>query len=228
MPWIAPPTFANRRPLRPPNQELTARDQFQKLALEEPDVEPLTKAKDATVLQRSAVAVSPSRGRRAKSANPLGMLNAQVVQGDLLRQPVEVIVNSWNRSFIPYWLLLPQGVSGAIRRQAGSEPFRQVGKKGLLPVGAAVLTGAGRLPYKGIIHVAGLNSGWTANQAGWIRQEAGPSMPKIWSSRLENWRRKPTRLLATTMARLTDMVGRFMLARPITTPERQGRTAPAR
>ena len=93
------------------------------------------------------------------------MLNIQVVEGDLLRQPVDVIVNSWNRNFIPYWLLLPQGVSGAIRRQAGSEPFRQVGKKGLLPVGAAVLTSAGRLPYQGIIHVAGLNWWWTANRA---------------------------------------------------------------
>lgn len=91
-------------------------------------------------------------------------MELELVDGDLLRQPVEVIVNSWNRNFIPHWLLLPQGVSGAIRRQAGSEPFREVGKHGLLPVGSAVLTGAGRLPYKGIIHVAGLNWWWTANR----------------------------------------------------------------
>ena len=91
-------------------------------------------------------------------------MEIRVVDGDLLRQPVEVIVNSWNRNFIPYWLLIPVGVSGAIRRQGGSEPFRQVGKHGLLPVGAAVLTGAGRLPFKAIIHVAGLNWWWTANR----------------------------------------------------------------
>ncbi len=91
-------------------------------------------------------------------------MEIQVVDGDLLRQPVDVIVNSWNRNFIPYWLLIPVGVSGAIRRQAGAEPFRQVGKHGLLPVGAAVLTGAGRLPFKGIIHVAGLNWWWAANR----------------------------------------------------------------
>lgn len=92
-------------------------------------------------------------------------MDVQVVDGDLLRQPVDVIVNSWNRNFIPYWLLIPVGVSGAIRRQAGPQPFREVGKRGLLPLGAAVLTGAGRLPYRGIIHVAGLNWWWTANRA---------------------------------------------------------------
>ena len=91
-------------------------------------------------------------------------MDIEVVEGDLLRQPVEVIVNSWNRNFIPYWLLLPQGVSGAIRRQAGSQPFAELRKHGMLPVGAAVLTGAGRLPFKGIIHVAGLNWWWTANR----------------------------------------------------------------
>lgn len=91
-------------------------------------------------------------------------MDLRIVEGDLLRQPVDVIVNSWNRNFIPHWLLIPLGVSGAIRRQAGSEPFREVGRRGLLPVGGAVLTGAGRLPYKGIIHVAGLNWWWTANR----------------------------------------------------------------
>ncbi len=39
--------------------------------------------------------------------------------GDLLDQPVEVIVNAWNRNFIPWRLLLPRGVSGAIKRRGG-------------------------------------------------------------------------------------------------------------
>ena len=43
----------------------------------------------------------------------------EVVEGDLLNQDVEVIVNAWNRNIIPWWLLLPQGVSGAIKRRAG-------------------------------------------------------------------------------------------------------------
>ena len=45
-----------------------------------------------------------------------------VVDGDLLDQDVEVIVNAWNRNIVPWWLLIPQGVSKAIRRRAGTGP----------------------------------------------------------------------------------------------------------
>lgn len=88
----------------------------------------------------------------------------QTVEGNLLDQPVEVIVNAWNRNFIPWWLLLPQGVSGAIKRRAGYRPFIELGRHGLLAVGQAVLTSAGRLPYKGIIHVAGIGATWRASE----------------------------------------------------------------
>lgn len=87
-----------------------------------------------------------------------------VVQGDLLDQDVEVLVNSWNRNVIPWWLLLPQGVSGAIKRRGGTAPFREVAKKGAIPLGGAVLTGAGRLPQKAIVHVAGINMFWFATE----------------------------------------------------------------
>jgi len=92
------------------------------------------------------------------------MVNPQIVIGNLLEQPVEVIVNAWNRNIIPWWLLLPQGVSGAIKRRAGYRPFIELGKLGPIPLGGAVLTGAGRLPYRGIIHVAGINMCWRATQ----------------------------------------------------------------
>lgn len=46
--------------------------------------------------------------------------NITVVEGDLLDQDVEVIVNARNRNIIPWWLLLPQGVSGAIKRGCNS------------------------------------------------------------------------------------------------------------
>ena len=87
----------------------------------------------------------------------------QIVDGDLLDQPVEAIVNSWNRNLIPWWLLLPGGVSGAIRKRAGAAPFREIGY-GLLPLGGAVLTSAGRLPHKAIIHVAGIGLLWISSE----------------------------------------------------------------
>ena len=85
-------------------------------------------------------------------------------EGDLLDQQVEVIVNSWNRNLIPWWLLLPQGVSGAIKRRAGVAPFLELRKQGVLPLGGAAMTGAGRLSYKGIIHVAGIGHLWTSSE----------------------------------------------------------------
>ncbi|MFP2906150.1 macro domain-containing protein [Pyxidicoccus sp. 3LFB2] len=87
-----------------------------------------------------------------------------IVEGDLLAQPVEAIVNAWNRNIIPWWLLLPQGVSGAIKRKAGLAPFRELAKAGPMPLGTAVVTSAGRLPYKAIIHVAGINMLWRASE----------------------------------------------------------------
>ncbi len=91
-------------------------------------------------------------------------MKPNVIEGDLLDQNVEVIINSWNRNMIPWWLLIPQGVSGAIKKRGGYQPFKEVAKNGPIPIGGAVLTGAGRLPFKGIIHVAGINMLWFASE----------------------------------------------------------------
>ncbi|NNJ27577.1 macro domain-containing protein [Alienimonas chondri] len=88
----------------------------------------------------------------------------EIVVGDLLDQPTEAIVNAWNRHLIPWWLLVPHGVSGAIRRRAGTAPFRELAKAGVLPLGGAVATGAGRLPHQAIVHVAGIGFLWTTSE----------------------------------------------------------------
>ncbi len=87
----------------------------------------------------------------------------QLVEGDLLDQPVDAIVNAWNRNLLPWWLLLPQGVSGAIKRRGGTAPFRELARVGPMPLGSAVVTGPGRLPFKAIIHVAGIDMLWRAS-----------------------------------------------------------------
>jgi O-acetyl-ADP-ribose deacetylase (regulator of RNase III) len=91
-------------------------------------------------------------------------MTPEVLQGDLLDQKVDAIVNAWNRNIIPWWLLLPQGVSGAIKKRGGLQPFREIAKHGPIPLGQAVLTSAGELPFKGIIHVAGINGFWRASE----------------------------------------------------------------
>ena len=88
----------------------------------------------------------------------------RICNGDLLDQPVEVIVNSWNRNLFPWWLLLPQGVSGAIKRRGGLAPFRELSALGIIPLGGAVATGPGKLPFRAIIHVAGINLLWRASE----------------------------------------------------------------
>jgi O-acetyl-ADP-ribose deacetylase (regulator of RNase III) len=92
-------------------------------------------------------------------------MNTLIIDGDLLEQPTDAIVNAWNRNILPWWLLLPQGVSGAIKRRAGLQPFRELRRFGPIPLGHAVHTSAGRLPYQAIIHVAGINLLWRASHA---------------------------------------------------------------
>lgn len=91
-------------------------------------------------------------------------MNYKVTEANILDMDVEAIVNSWNRNIIPWWLLLPQGVSGAIKKKAGTQPFKEVAKYGAIPLGEARFTHAGKLNYQGIIHVAGINMFWVASE----------------------------------------------------------------
>ena len=91
-------------------------------------------------------------------------MSPEILEGDLLTQPVDCIVNAWNRNIIPWWLLLPQGVSGAIKKRAGLAPFHELARMGPVPLGNAVFTAAGKLPFKGIIHVVGINGWWRASE----------------------------------------------------------------
>ncbi|MBI4668236.1 MAG: macro domain-containing protein [Elusimicrobia bacterium] len=91
-------------------------------------------------------------------------MNVDVVEGNLLDQQVDCIVNAWNRNIIPWWLLLPQGISGAIKKHGGYQPFIELGRKGAIPLGGAVLTNPGKLPFKAIIHVAGINMLWRSSE----------------------------------------------------------------
>lgn len=84
----------------------------------------------------------------------------RLIQGDLLDQDVEVIVNAWNRNIFPWWMLIQQGVSRAIKQRAGIQPFRELRAFGKIPLGGAVVTSAGDLPHRAIIHVAGINLLW--------------------------------------------------------------------
>jgi O-acetyl-ADP-ribose deacetylase len=81
-----------------------------------------------------------------------------VVRGDLLDEPVDAIVNAANGH-----LAHGGGVAGIISRAAGPELQREsdllVQKQGPFPTGSAVVTTAGKLPFKGVIHAVGPRQG---------------------------------------------------------------------
>jgi O-acetyl-ADP-ribose deacetylase len=77
-----------------------------------------------------------------------------VVRGNLLEEPVDAIVNAANGH-----LAHGGGVAGVIARAAGpalqEASDRIVRDQGILPSGSAVVTTAGKLPFKGVIHAVG-------------------------------------------------------------------------
>jgi O-acetyl-ADP-ribose deacetylase (regulator of RNase III) len=82
----------------------------------------------------------------------------QVVRGDLLAEPVEAIVNAANGR-----LAHGGGVARLISRAAGpalqQESDALVRAHGPFATGSAVVTTAGKLPFKGVIHAVGPRQG---------------------------------------------------------------------
>jgi O-acetyl-ADP-ribose deacetylase len=81
-----------------------------------------------------------------------------VVKGNLLEEPVDAIVNAANGH-----LMHGGGVAGVISRAAGpslqAESDRLLTVSGPFQSGMAVVTSAGRLPFKGVIHAVGPRQG---------------------------------------------------------------------
>lgn len=74
----------------------------------------------------------------------------RLVQGDLTEEAVDAIVNAANRH-----LAHGAGVAGAIVRKGGDVIQRESDRLAPVPVGEAVVTGAGALPARFVIHAVG-------------------------------------------------------------------------
>ncbi len=74
----------------------------------------------------------------------------EVVLGDLTEQAVDAIVNAANSD-----LAHGGGVAGAIVRRGGAEIQSESSGKAPVAVGEVVVTGAGRLPCRYVIHAVG-------------------------------------------------------------------------
>ena len=76
-------------------------------------------------------------------------LSIEVIMGDITTADTEVIVNAANSKF---WM--GSGVAGAIKAAGGAVIEEEAMSQGPVMPGAAVITGAGRLPFKAIFHAA--------------------------------------------------------------------------
>lgn len=77
-----------------------------------------------------------------------------MVEADITDLEVDAIVNATNED-----LQLGSGVSGAIREKGGAAIQEECNRIGSTPVGTAVMTGAGDLAAKQVIHAVGPKQG---------------------------------------------------------------------
>jgi len=77
------------------------------------------------------------------------MINIEVYKGDIARLELDAVVNAANNR-----LWMGGGVAGALKRAGGKEIEDEAVTKGPIPVGEAIVTGAGKLKAKYIIHAA--------------------------------------------------------------------------
>jgi len=78
----------------------------------------------------------------------------ELVEGDITELTVDAIVNPANQD-----LKLGSGVAGSIRDKGGPSIQKECNRIGGTPVGTAVITGAGDLPHKHVIHAVGPRMG---------------------------------------------------------------------
>jgi O-acetyl-ADP-ribose deacetylase (regulator of RNase III) len=83
----------------------------------------------------------------------------EIVKCDITEMEVDAIVNAANTS-----LFLGSGVAGAIRKKGGDVIQAECDKLGPVPLGEAVVTGAGNLKAKYVIHAAGMNLGGSVSE----------------------------------------------------------------
>jgi len=66
-------------------------------------------------------------GKAAETSDaftPMSRPIVETVDGDLVDQDVDAIVNAWNRNIIPWWLLLPTGCLEGDQATRGHQPVR--------------------------------------------------------------------------------------------------------
>jgi len=101
---------------------------------------------------------------------PLPPLTLTIVEGDITARAVDAIVNAANNA-----LWMGSGVAGAIKSKGGGEIEREAMAQGPVSPGQAVLTTAGALPARHVIHAAVMGQDLRTD-AGLIREATASSL----------------------------------------------------
>ncbi len=86
-------------------------------------------------------------------------IKIRLIQGNITEQEVDAIVNAANNH-----LWMGAGVAGAIKRKGGNEIEKEAMSKGPLPIGEAVVTKAGSLKAKYVIHAVVMGQDLVTNE----------------------------------------------------------------
>lgn len=101
-------------------------------------------------------------------------------QGDIAEVETDAIVNAASNH-----LWMGSGVAGAIKRKGGEQIERQAVEKGPIPIGEALVTSAGKLKAKYVIHAAAMGVDWKTDQTK-IRQATLNSLKRAEELKLES------------------------------------------
>ena len=81
----------------------------------------------------------------------IGSIKLRLKQGDITKEKADALVNAANNH-----LWMGAGVAGAIKKKGGEIIEREAVAQGPIPIGEAVITSAGELKAKYVIHAAGM------------------------------------------------------------------------
>ncbi len=84
----------------------------------------------------------------------------EIVKGDITEQETDAIVNAANNH-----LWMGSGVAGAIKRKGGQEIESEAMIQGPIEIGDAIITKAGKLKTKYVIHAAGMGQDLKTDRA---------------------------------------------------------------
>lgn len=109
------------------------------------------------------------------------MVKIEILQGDITSLKVDAVVNAANSLG-----QMGGGVAGALRQKGGAEIEKEAMERAPIPIGQAVATTAGKLPYKKIIHAPTMERPAMATSSEKVRLAARAALREAEANKLKS------------------------------------------